>query len=149
MLQRKFFFISVNRPRRETRAVFYPRRVHFFCVMICRSLHTAFSVVINGAAFLQCYTVCCTFGPLKVYGQDTKSRTRCQLYRRGSYDNSAFPLFREAYWKNVMAAVFFWPGFPDSGKRGRGAGSGIPPAFKCRNMSYIPRIWLSESPAIF
>ena len=24
-----------------------------------------------------------------------------------------------------------------------------PPAFKCRNMSYIPRIWLSESPAIF
>lgn len=129
MLQRKFFFISVNRPRRETRAVFYPRRVHFFCVMICRSLHTAFSVVINGAAFLQCYTVCCTFGPLKVYGQDTKSRTRCQLYRRSSYDNSAFPLFREAYWKNVMAAVFFWPGFPDSGKRGRGAGSGIPPCF--------------------
>ena len=36
-----------------------------------------------------------------------ESRTRCQLYRRGSYDNSAFPLFREAYWKNVMAAVFF------------------------------------------
>nr|DAY30319.1 MAG TPA: hypothetical protein [Caudoviricetes sp.] len=33
----------------------------------------------NGAAFRQCYTVCCTCGPLKVYVQDTKSRTRCQF----------------------------------------------------------------------
>ncbi|PNC30784.1 hypothetical protein CXU15_02960 [Akkermansia muciniphila] len=31
----------------------------------------------------------------------------------------------------------------------RTAGSGIPLLFKCRNMSYIPRIWLSESPVIF
>lgn len=31
----------------------------------------------------------------------------------------------------------------------RTAGSGIPLLFKFRNMSYIPRIWLSESPVIF
>ncbi len=66
-----------------------------------------------------------------------ESRTRCQLYRRGSYDDSAFPFFRKAYWKNVMAAVFFWPGFPDSGKRGKGAGRG-PPSFKCRNCLTFP-----------
>ncbi|WP_300771644.1 hypothetical protein, partial [uncultured Akkermansia sp.] len=40
-----------------------------------------------------------------------ESRTRCQLYRRGSYDDSAFPFFRKAYRKNVMAAVFFGPVF--------------------------------------
>ena len=76
-LTTSFLFI-LFRPRRETRAVFYPRRVHFFCVMICQPLHEASDGVINGAAFRQCYTVCCTCGPLKVYGQETKSRTRCQ-----------------------------------------------------------------------
>ena len=47
--------------------------------MTYRPLREASDGVINGAAFRQCYTVCCTCGPLKVYGQDTKSRTRCQF----------------------------------------------------------------------
>nr|DAI25301.1 MAG TPA: hypothetical protein [Caudoviricetes sp.] len=58
--------------------------------MTCLPLHTPASV---DAAFWQCYTVCCTGDPLKTYGQDAKSRTRCQFSSARDGMTLDFPTF--------------------------------------------------------
>ena len=130
-LTTSFLFI-LFRPRRETRAVFYPSRVHIFCVMTYRPLREASDGVINGAAFRQCYTVCCTCGPLKVYGQDTKSRTRCHFSQEAERKKPDF-----------IRLFLFWMKLPEGSEKVRHYFIGI--AFlnfnALRVMIYIPNCY--------